>query len=135
LINQSETDPDTKLFDASQTVFRYSEALLMYAEALSEMGSEGTARDMLNLVRTRAGAPAITTSGDELKDDIYWERQRELMGEAHYWYDLVRTRRVLSNEYGYRMSAEALKDGAWTWPISKAAKINNPKITLNTYWE
>lgn len=135
LINQSESNPDTKLFDASQTVFRYSEALLMYAEALSEIGDDGKAKEVLNVVRTRAQAPEITSTGQELKDDIFWERQRELMGEGHYWYDMVRTRRILSNEYGYKPSVEDFNAGAWTWPISRKAKVNNPKMTLNTYWE
>ncbi|MFV0606111.1 MAG: RagB/SusD family nutrient uptake outer membrane protein [Niabella sp.] len=135
LIDESENNPNTKLFDASQTVFRYSEALLLYAEALSELGQEGDAKEVLNLVRQRAGAPNIVTIGDELKDDIFWERQRETMGEGHYWYDMVRTRRVLSNEYGFKASAEDFYAGSWTWPISRDAKINNPKMTLNNFWE
>lgn len=135
LINQSENNPNTKLFDASQTMFRYSEALLLYAEALAELGNAGKAQEVVNVVRARAQAPEIVTSGETLKDDIFWERQRELMGEGHYWYDMVRTRRILTNEYGFKPSVEDFNAGAWTWPISKKARINNPKMTLNNYWE
>ncbi len=135
LIDQAENNPNTKLFDASETVFRYSEALLLYAEALAELGMNDKSKEVLNVVRARALAPNITTDGDALKDDIFWERQRELMGEGHYWYDWVRTRRILSNEFGYKPSVEEFNAGAWTWPISKKAKTNNPKMTLNNYWE
>ena len=135
LISRSETDQNTKLFDASQTVFRYSEALLMYAEALAEIGNDEKAKEVLNVVRARAGASDITTGGEALKTDIFWERQRELMGEGHYWYDMVRTRRILTNEFGLKPSVEDFNSGAWTWPISRNAKINNPKMTLNTFWE
>ncbi len=135
LINKAENEPETKLFDASQTVFRYAEALLLYAEALAELGQDIKAKKVLNEVRTRAQAPPITTSGETLRDDIFWERQRETMGEGHYWYDMVRTRRILSNEYGYKPAAEDFNAGCWTWPISHSALTNNPRMKLNTYWE
>ena len=58
------------------------------------------------------------------------------MGEGHYWYDVVRTRRIIDPEYkfGYHCSVQQYKDGAWTWPIAESARVNNPGITLNNYW-
>src|SRR5690606_41946360 len=68
----------------NQIVFRYADALLLYAEALAELGTDdGKALEILNTVRERAGAPSRSSSGDDLKDDIYWERVRELIGEGH----------------------------------------------------
>ncbi|MFT3903629.1 MAG: RagB/SusD family nutrient uptake outer membrane protein [Niabella sp.] len=122
--------------DDNQTVFRLPDAYLLHAEALAELGRDDEAKAKLNLVRARAGAPNVTTTGDELKDDIFYERCRELMGEGQYWYDVVRTRRVMNPGYkfGYHCTVDQFNAGAWTWPIDPDNRINNPGITLNTYW-
>lgn len=122
--------------DDNQTVFRLSDAYLLHAEALAEMGNDDKARIRLNLVRARAGAPASIKSGDELKEEIFYERCRELMGEGHYWYDVVRTRRIINPgyEFGYHCTVDQFNAGAWTWPIDPNNRINNPGITLNNYW-
>lgn len=129
--NAEDANPDD-----NQTVFRLSGAYLLHAEALAELGDENRAREMANIVRARAGARAFTGSGKNLKDDIFFERCRELMGEGHYWYDVVRTKRIISNEYkyGYHCTVQQFKDGAWTWPLSEKARVNNPYIVLNEYW-
>lgn len=134
------TDPralDGFGFDASQTVFRYSDAILLQAEALAELGNDDKAKVMVNKVRTRAEATDITLTGKELKDEIFFERCRELMGEGHYWYDVVRTRRIIDVNYkfGFHCSVDQYKAGAWTWPISSSALVNNPGMVLNTYWQ
>ena len=124
-------------FDASQTIFRLTDAILLQAEALAELGNDGKAQQKVNIVRDRAGAPPFTVVGEELKNEIFFERCRELIGEGHYWYDVVRTRRIidLNYKFGYHCSVDQYKAGAWTWPIHRSALINNPGITLNTYWQ
>ena len=134
LLSIDESNPDFGSFDASAVVFRYSDAILLYAEALAELGKDGDAINITQIVRNRAEAPPLTTAGDELKNDIYLERGRELMGEGHWWYDLVRTKRILKNPYGYTASLSQFLAGCWTWPIDKAALKNNPYMTLNNYW-
>jgi len=118
-------------------VFRLADAILLYAEALADLGTnDGKACELLNRIRTRAGASTLSLSGDDLKDAIYWERVRELMGEGHYFYDLVRTGKVCDNNYCYHpITRSEFREGAWTWPISKTAQENNTLITLNNYWE
>lgn len=135
LISVDENSPDNAAFDASQTVFRYSDAILLYGEALAELGRDAEAKSVTGLVRARAGAPALDETGQKLKDQIYLERCRELMGEGHWWFDLVRTKRILNNPYGYTATLIQFMNGCWTWPIDKAAKTNNPYLTLNTYWQ
>lgn len=122
--------------DDNQVVFRYVDPILLRAEALAELGRDGEAREIVNIVRNRAGAtPAESETGDELKDFIWWERVRELIGEGHFFYDLVRTRKVLNTDYtSAAMSIEAFNRGGWTWPIDRAALVNNPYMTLNNYW-
>ncbi len=121
----------------NQIVFRMADAILLYAEALANLGTDDTkACELLNRIRTRAGAPEVTASGSMLQDDIYWERVRELIGEGHYFYDLVRTKKVCNSNYCYHPLTKGNFDaGAWTWPISRDALENNTQMQLNTYWE
>ena len=129
--NAEDNNPDD-----NQTVFRLPDAILLQAEAVAQLGDMARAQQIANIVRDRAGAKPFTTTGKELLDDIFFERCRELMGEGHYWYDVVRTRRIIDPEYkfGYHCSVQQYKDGAWTWPIAESARVNNPGITLNNYW-
>lgn len=124
-------------FDASQIIFRLAGAILIQSEALADLGNDAKAQTMLNIIRNRAGAPQITMSGNDLKNEIFLERCRELMGEGHYWYDVVRTKRIIDNSYkfGYHCTVEQYKAGAWTWPINSSALVNNPGMTLNNYWQ
>ncbi len=123
----------------NQIVFRLADEILLYAEALAELGTDDAkANELVNQIRRRAGAPEIQNlSGQNLKDAIFWERMRELIGEGHYYYDLVRTRKICDRNYslGYAMTLRQFEQGAWTWPISKAAQNQNTHISLNNYWE
>lgn len=121
--------------DDSQIIFRYSDAILLRAEALSEMNNDGEARTYLNMIRDRAGAEVVEVGGEELKYAIFLERCRELMGEGHYYFDLVRTRRILDRDFiPNAISIEDFEQGAWTWPIHSDAKRQNPFMVLNNYW-
>lgn len=122
--------------DDNQIVFRYVDPILLKAEALAELGREAEARETVNIVRLRAEAtPAVAESGDDLKDFIWWERVRELIGEGHFFYDLVRTKKILNSDYTKApISVDAFNRGAWTWPIDRSALTNNPYMTLNNYW-
>ena len=101
---------------------RYADVMLMKAEAAANIGKEQEARDILNLIRTRArnsskpkgslensltyepaGTPAnalppiaSTITGDALKNAIYHERRVELGMEAIRFWDMVRTGKYLS---------------------------------------
>ena len=116
-------------------VFRLADAILLYAEALNNLGESNDALREVNRIRQRAGAPDFTDA-DNLDASIYWERVRELIGEGHYFYDLVGTGKVCDNNYCYHpVTRSEFREGAWTWPISKTAQENNTLITLNNYWE
>ena len=83
-----------------------------------------------------AHASEINTSGSELMDAIFWERCRELIGEGHYYYDLVRTGKVYNRNYCMNpMTRTNFNVGAWTWPIHRNALKNNTQIGLNLFWE
>ena len=77
-------------------LIRYSDVLLMYAEACVETGDLGTAKTALEMVRARARGdnsilPEVTTTDPtELKNAIRHERRVELAMEGHRWFDIVR---------------------------------------------
>lgn len=77
---------------------RYSDVLLMAAEAFNRGGiDDAKARLYLNEVRERAfgdTAHNINLAGQELTEAIWEERRRELFGEGHRFFDLVRTGRA-----------------------------------------
>lgn len=124
------------LLDDDLIMFRYGGELLLGAEALANLGKEAEAIAMLNEVRLRAGAMVYNgRGGDALKDFIFLERQRELIGEGVRWYDLVRTGRVMDpTQCKSSLTPEQFARGGWTWPIDARARNFNPNITLNTYW-
>lgn len=121
----------------NQIIFRYADALLLYAEALSNSGvDEAKANELLNRIRKRAGAKEMMLSGKELQDAIFWERQRELLGEGHYFYDLVRTGKISNGAYcEHPIRITEFNAGAWMWPLHRDVLNNNTNVQLNLYWE
>ncbi|MEC3877770.1 RagB/SusD family nutrient uptake outer membrane protein [Chryseobacterium salviniae] len=78
--------------DANIRYLRYSEVLLMKAEALNELGQTSNAATYLNQVRNRAGlANSTATTQANMRTAIYKERRLELAFEHDRWFDLVRT--------------------------------------------
>jgi len=114
-----------------------SDAILLVAEAHAELGQETEAKAFLNQIRLNAGASEITTGGETLKDDIFKERCRELIGEGQYYFDLVRTKRVVNSEFANSpMSVGNFNNGAWTWPLIITAEERNanPGLIGNNFW-
>ena len=82
-------------------IIRYSDILLLAAEAYNETGDLGKARDYLNQVRARARGsnnfilPDVTSNDQaELREKIYHERRVELGMEQQRWFDLARWGRI-----------------------------------------
>jgi hypothetical protein len=71
-------------------IYRYSDALLLYAEALNELGRDGEACTQLNKVRERVFLNDINLAGNDLRKAIRKERQLELAGEFQRLYDIRR---------------------------------------------
>ena len=128
--------------DASNNwpVIRYSDVLLMYAEALNEQGFQpaGEAFTYLNEVRARAGLPeksAGNADPDLSVDDqeafrmaIEQERLIELAFEGHRWFDLVRTGRaiaVMANQ-GYTVQEHQM-----IFPIPDSQLLLNSNLEQN----
>ena len=91
------TDSRTS-FGHNRRIIRYSDILLMHAEALNENGKSGEALAFLNMIRARARGgntdillDITTTNQDQLRDAILEERKYEFAIEGLRFYDLVRT--------------------------------------------
>ncbi|SEW51022.1 RagB/SusD family nutrient uptake outer membrane protein [Chitinophaga arvensicola] len=77
-------------------VYRYSQVLLMLAEAVNETGT-GDPLQYINPVRQRAGLdPVPALSKDAFRDTVYHETRVELAFEDNRWYQLLRTGKAIS---------------------------------------
>ncbi|MGE6219844.1 RagB/SusD family nutrient uptake outer membrane protein [Nubsella zeaxanthinifaciens] len=138
-------------------LMRYSDVLLMYAEALNEMpgGDKVLALEQINVVRRRAipvGSPdreLTVTDYTGLKDAIIEERARELCFEGLRKNDLVRwgiftsSMQSLNNQVpigtsSYIISARAYYGNAKprdvVWPIPTYEMTVNRLLTQNVGW-
>ncbi|MGA0555597.1 RagB/SusD family nutrient uptake outer membrane protein [Larkinella sp. VNQ87] len=116
--------------DIDFPVIRYADVLLMYAEALNEVGFNPEAVSSLNQVRQRAGLPATTaTNQSAFRLAIEQERRVELAFENHRWFDLVRTGRYVTV-----MNAKGLKvqDFHTLYLIPQREIDLNKNLTQNT---
>jgi len=80
--------------DDDWPVLRYSDVLLMLAEAINEQtGPTSEAYGYLNQVRQRAGLPAVSgLDKQSFHDKVLHERRVELAFENWRWFDLKRTK-------------------------------------------
>ena len=79
--------------DDNWPVYRYSDVLLMLAETINELsGPSAEAFNYVNMVRERAGLPALSgLDQNGFRTAIWKERRIELAFENHRWFDLKRT--------------------------------------------
>jgi starch-binding outer membrane protein, SusD/RagB family len=134
VIGSTGTGPSTILFmrkflywDAVQRantcnfpVYRYADALLMYAECLNEASfPNAQAFTFLNQIRSRAGLPnktqgnanAALAVNDQAAFRLAMEQERrvELAGECHRWFDLIRTDRAVPVMTAHGVAEKAIK--------------------------
>ena len=134
--------------DANIHVLRYADALLLYAEALNEVGRTDEALTQLNRVRKRAfnsdEANYGALSKEAFREAVWQERRLELAFEGHRWFDLVRTGRLVQRMKDHAALeaslAEANKieigqrvqDHMVLMPIPQREIDLNPLLTQNT---
>lgn len=122
---------------------RLGEFYLDYAEAQYNLGNEAEAKSTtygVNVIRARAGMPAITQSGPALWAQIVNERQIELSFEEHRYFDIRRW--LIADSVGNKTATGVIvykfKDGH-TWfdahakdgsTITEVRKFSSPQ----EYW-
>lgn len=135
--NPPVSAPDDRAGD-NVPVLRYSDVLLMYAEALNSLGRTGEAIPFVEQVRNRAGLTnSLAGMGQtELEDLIANERMVEFCFENQRWYDLKRTGKALEvmTAHGKREMARKsfLYDNAFNVTAEKLlAPIPAEQILIN----
>ncbi len=115
-------------------VIRYSDVVLMLAEALNETDGTGAA-DLLNSIRNRAGlANTTAVSKSEFRDAIANERKFELINEGHRWFDLIRTNTAITtmNTYFESIGMNIIVDeNNLLLPVPQSQIDADPAITQN----
>lgn len=106
-------------------IFRYSDILLMKAEALWRLGNSGSEALMLiNQIRGRAGVEPFT---ELTEDNILAERGREMFAEAYRRQDLIRFGRYTDAwEFKPPSSAEKI-----IFPVPQEQLQANPNLVQN----
>lgn len=127
-------DRSYNLMDAPVPIFRYADILLLKAEADARLGRVSDALVNLNKVRIRAGIPEFTRDDAPVViEEVLAERRRELIGEFHRVYDLVRLGRL--HEFNSFVTEQGEKDGAGFFPVSDEAFANNSNMEQTYYWQ
>lgn len=111
-----------------EPVFRYSDIILMKAEAIQRGGtgtSGQTALSLVNMLRAnRTTSPALATV---TLDDIYAERAREFAWEGWRRNDVIRFGKY-EGSWGFKTNAETYRR---IFPIPTNAFALNPALTQN----
>ncbi|EDM35585.1 putative outer membrane protein [Pedobacter sp. BAL39] len=134
VIQNGVTDGSFRIFSSAIVFTRIEDISLLRAEALAVLGDNAGAIELLNYpVRAYRTLPpySLEVNGN-LIDAIFKERQRELMGEGHRWYDLIRQTRIRENN---PKIAALIANGGIYWPISRKVLAQNPLLTQNSYWK
>ena len=89
-------DPNPAIIDQNTwqqvpwPILRYTEMVFNYAESLIELGDHATALLWLNKIRFRSGMPALTETGDALKQRFRNEKRVEMYLEEQRYHDTRR---------------------------------------------
>ncbi|HNE29166.1 MAG TPA: RagB/SusD family nutrient uptake outer membrane protein, partial [Saprospiraceae bacterium] len=130
-------------------LLRLADIILLKAEAHNELGDAASAAAALNLVRTRAGLPPVSSSlsKEEMRLTILNERRLELAFEAQRWDDLVRINLATTvmhalEEYTYTCAGGVVSPPVkmdytncityrWVMPIPQLEIDANPNLVQN----
>jgi len=134
VIQGGGTDPNFRYFTSALIFTRLEDIVLLRAEALSVLGDQIGALNELNNVVTRritADNDSPYSTSDDLIKVIFEERHRELLGEGHRWYDLIRLNKIRQNDARFM---NLINSGGIYWPISRKLLSQNNLLTQNPYW-
>ncbi|HET9057935.1 MAG TPA: RagB/SusD family nutrient uptake outer membrane protein [Chitinophagaceae bacterium] len=115
-------------------VLRYSDVLLMAAEAANEVGGAGNQGDAVtwvNMIRNRAGLGDTSfVDQAQMRDVIKHERRVEFAMEFERFFDLVRWGDAISV-----LGANGYQNKHRYYPIPSSALNANPNLTQNPEWQ
>jgi len=119
-------------------VIRLEDVQLMYAEVLLNKRSDvASALAIVNKIRARAGADAVSTSlnASQALQAVKVERRIELCGEGVRWFDLVRWndwKKAITDKFiDYNttdVDVSNIKDGRYLYPIPQNQMLVQPGL-------
>lgn len=137
--------------ESNLVIFRLADIILLKAEALNYLNRDGEAKVSVNIIRNRSGAANIDPNlmGTELLTEILKERQRELIGEGHVYFDIVRNIWKRKNTSDFKFNSSSLIPWSlggtnlnedrfalkgYRFPIHNSILNSNKNITQIPYW-
>ncbi|MFD3001150.1 RagB/SusD family nutrient uptake outer membrane protein [Pontibacter toksunensis] len=114
-------------------VIRYSEVLLILAEAYARTGEEDKALEILNMLVVERGVAPYTSTGEQLIQDILVERRKELAFEGHRYWTLSRLNMPIARTDQQPASARLIPvdDPRRIQPIPQGEIDANPNVVQN----
>lgn len=112
-----------------------ADMMLLLAEAKAETGDESGALNLVNQLRERAFGDASHNlsglSGDALKDAIWTERKRELLGEGDVRWDMIRSGKFTERTQAVRAEMKAMIAGL---EANGYYEFPNGRVISNYIW-
>lgn len=121
-----DEDSGQRYYSDDIPVWRYTDVLLLMAEVKNAKGEDPSS--YINEVRRRAygenwGPEFEYHNQDKTTNEeaIYWERQKEFVGEFKTWYDDLRMRTAGGKAFAFHLGVldESLFHDKLLWPINK----------------
>lgn len=130
--------------ECDKVIWRLADLILLRAECRARLNLIDGALADLKKVQDRAGMDTYEGNQDaaSVRKEIFRERERELLGEGHRYFDAVRNGvnprdnyylQQISEDYA-GLSGSDIANGALYMPISDDAFTKNPYMKQNTFW-
>lgn len=134
-VNYYDADnPNKYVISNNLVLFRLADIYLLRAEARFKNGNEAGALQDLNLIRQRAKLQDFAGTGENLFNEIFDERRRELIGEGHTQFDMIRMEQ-LQRLYPTQYSNERIAKKGYFWPLDMRTLLpQNPELRQNAWW-
>ncbi len=131
--NDKKVDEYVAYFaEADIPVFRYTDIMLLLAEAYVKNNQPGKALPIVNDIRVRAGIGDYRGDDSDLLDEIMQQRIGELFGEGHLYYDMVRNNWFPND---HLMTPAKYRQEGYYWPVSSSVMKMNHLIGQTPYWD
>ena len=100
-----QTDMKTAPLECNNVVLRLSEVYLIAAEAGCKLGGDAAVQGLgyLNDIVKRGNPENEVTMADYTLDRVLDERSKELVGEGHRFFDLLRNGKTIIRKGGYHL--------------------------------
>ncbi|AYB31934.1 RagB/SusD family nutrient uptake outer membrane protein [Chryseolinea soli] len=127
--------------DSDDIILRYTDVLLMYAEAKTELGQvDGSVYEIMDMVRDRAGVDLLPRGlgQSQMREAIRNERKWEFAFEGLRYFDMRRwgvaeeAFAAITSDETYNLgSTKVFASGNYLWPIPQFARDANPNLGQN----